>query len=307
LVDVTIYDYTQGRDEQAVLKAERGRIRSSAGGARLTLVLMDGEMHRPLPPSTASIERRYETLQFDRHVIHFNLSDAIFTRSTEENAARSTRTMPLSGLLETTDSLRANLEADYAGLLKKVESELFPEPSADSLRPDSLTASPDSSLEHPLLHPVASLDSISRQTVTTIASRNARSIQSRIQNAGRDIEWKDRRLRSYQVEIHKKFSIAVACIIFMFIGAPLGLALQRSGLATIGGVALGIFMFYWITLVQGEKLSERGFFPPWIGMWIANLLMSGVGLWLLVYVILDLGATPPLRTRLWTWLTSDTS
>jgi lipopolysaccharide export system permease protein len=42
-------------------------------------------------------------------------------------------------------------------------------------------------------------------------------------------------------------------------------------------------------------------------MWIANLLMSGVGLWLLVYVILDLGATPPLRTRLWTWLTSDTS
>jgi lipopolysaccharide export system permease protein len=59
--------------------------------------------------------------------------------------------------------------------------------------------------------------------------------------------------------------------------------------------------------VQGEKLSERGFFPPWLGMWIANVLMSGAGLWLILYVVLDLGATPPLRDRLWAWLTSDHS
>jgi lipopolysaccharide export system permease protein len=109
------------------------------------------------------------------------------------------------------------------------------------------------------------------------------------------------------VEVHKKFSIAVACLIFMIIGAPMGLALRRSGLAVVGAVALGIFIFYWVSLVQGEKLSERGFFPPWIGMWIANVLMSGVGLYLILYVVLDLGATPPLRDRLWTWLTSDTS
>jgi len=114
----------------------------------------------------------------------------------------------------------------------------------------------------------------------------------------------EQRIRSYRVEIYKKFSIALACIVFMFIGAPLGLTLRRGGLATIGAVALGIFMFYWVTLVQGEKLSERGFFPPWLGMWIANLIMSGVGIWLIVYVVLDLGATPPLRRRLWNWLTS---
>ena len=308
LIDVTIYDYTQGREEQAVMKAERGRIRSSQGGARLTLVLKDGEMHRPLPPSSHSIERRYETLEFNRHVIHFNLSDAVFRRSTEEEASRSTRTMPLPGLLETTDSLRANLESDYNDLYTKIESSLFPSPSADSSAPpDSATTLLADAPTRPRLHPLASLDSVSQRTAVTIASQKARSVQSRIENAGREIRWKDRRLRSYEVEIHKKFSIAVACIIFMVIGAPLGLALQRSGLATIGGVALGIFMFYWITLVQGEKLSERGFFPPWIGMWIANLLMSGVGFWLLVYILLDLGATPPLRTRLWKWLTSDPS
>jgi lipopolysaccharide export system permease protein len=125
-----------------------------------------------------------------------------------------------------------------------------------------------------------------------------------VEHTQRDTRWTSQRIRSYQVELYKKFSIALACFVFMFVGAPLGLALRRGGLATIGAVALGIFMFYWITLVQGEKLSERGFFPPWIGMWIANLIMSGAGIWLVIYVVLDLGATPPLRRRLWDWLRS---
>ncbi|MFO8100426.1 MAG: LptF/LptG family permease [Salinibacter sp.] len=146
-------------------------------------------------------------------------------------------------------------------------------------------------------------------TLSTLSSalRDARSLQSTLENTQRDTEWMSQRVRSYQVEIYKKLSIALACIVFMFIGAPLGLTLRRGGLATIGAVALGIFMFYWITLVQGEKLSERGFFPPWLGMWIANFIMSGVGLWLIVYVVLDLGATPPLRRRLWKWATESDS
>lgn len=311
LIDVTIYDYTQGRDKQAVLKAERGRIKSQSGGTRLTLILYDGEMHRPLPPARGSVDSRYEKLQFDRHVIHFSLSDAVFTRSEGEEGSRSTRTTPLPGLLQITDSLETDLQSDYRTLFDEATSTIFPDTSntdaygppvsADSLRTrdrDSLRAG---------VPPLAfvGLEGRPRQTVVGRSTRNARSFQSEIQNTRRDTEWKDRRLRSYRVEIHKKFSIAFACLIFMLIGAPLGLSLQRGGLATIGAVALGIFMFYWITLVQGEKLSERGFFPPWLGMWIANLIMSGAGAWLLIYVVLDLGATPRLRTRLWSWVTSD--
>ncbi|MFB6247375.1 MAG: LptF/LptG family permease [Salinibacter sp.] len=309
LRDVTIYDYTQGRERQAVLKAERGRIRSSAGGARLTLVLEDGEMHRPLPPQAGHTTARYETLQFDRHVIQFDLSDAVFRRSRAEDSERSTRTTPLSGLLRITDSLRVDLRAEYRNIYETVRTTALPDStasSADSAAADSaawtLPARPDTSQAFLAL---TGLDSSVRQRLAAQAAGQVRTVQSEIQSIQREVSWKNKRLRSYQVEIHKKFSIAVACLIFMVIGAPLGLALRRSGLATVGAVALGIFMFYWITLVQGEKLSERGFFPPWIGMWMANLIMSGIGLWLLVYVVLDLGATPPLRRRLWAWLTDD--
>jgi len=307
LVDVTIYDYTQGRQRQAVLKADRGRIRSQADGARMTLVLQNGEMHRPLPPQASRTSTRYETLRFDRHVIHFDLSDAVFTRSSEGDDTRSTRTTPLPGLLQITDSLRTDLAREYQELYDTVAKAALPDSadvdSASTRAPLPFAAYRDSTRDAYLAF--AAAESTTRQRLASQAAGTARSLQSDIQSLQRQTDWKDERLRSYQVEIHKKFSIAIACLIFMVIGAPLGLALRRRGLATIGAIALGIFMFYWITLVQGEKLSERGFFPPWIGMWIANLIMSGVGLWLLFYVVLDLGAPPPLRRRLWTWLTGE--
>jgi lipopolysaccharide export system permease protein len=310
LLNVTIYDYTEGRDQQAVIRAERGRIQSSAGGARLTLVLRNGEMHRPLSPALGSLESRYERLQFDRHVIHFNLSDVVFRRSSSDDESRSTRTTPLPGLLRRVDSLRATLEDDYTDLYETLNRDLFPDSShlaaapPDSV-PDSTQASRPPSTASTRFTALAGLSSSTQIRVTNEGFQRARSVQSRIQNAQRDTNWQGHRLRSYQVEIHKKFSIALACIIFMVIGAPLGLALRRGGLATIGVIALGIFMFYWVTLVQGEKLSERGFFPPWLGMWIANVVMSGAGVWLILYVVLDLGATPPLRDRLWAWLTTE--
>jgi lipopolysaccharide export system permease protein len=299
LINVTIYDYTQGRSRQAVIKAERGVIESHDQGARLTLLLRNGTMHRPLPPTAGTRTQRYEQLTFDRHRIQFSLSNAVFRRSEPDGRARSTRTMRTPQLLHTLDSLQAQRDTMYRTLHERVTLQLRPDasPTKPSAPPDTAAASPP-----PTYAALSGLPPSRRRVVLRRAAQTARELRSTIQRTQRDAHWTTQRIRSYQVELYKKFSIALACLVFMFVGAPLGLALRRGGLATIGAVALGIFMFYWITLVQGEKLSERGFFPPWLGMWIANLILSGAGLWLLVYVVLDLGATPRLRHRLWTWL-----
>lgn len=310
LIDVTIYDYTQGRDRQAVIKAERGHIESEANGTRLVLTLRNGQMHRPLPSRGTRDAARYETLTFDRHRIQFNLSDVVFRRSDREESGRSTRTMRTPQLIQRADSFQSNLNSQYADLNRQVRARLFP--ASEHLPPAPPAAPPDTALAPPSapLDRWMALTGLSRtRTLSALSNalQDARSLQSTLDRTTRETDWMQQRVRSYQVEIYKKFSIALACIVFMVIGAPLGLTLRRGGLATIGAVALGIFMFYWVTLVQGEKLSERGFFPPWLGMWIANLIMSGVGAWLILYVVLDLGATPPLRRRLWNWLRSSDS
>jgi len=105
-----------------------------------------------------------------------------------------------------------------------------------------------------------------------------------------------RRANRFRVEIHKKFSIAVACLVFTLIGIPLGLRVRRGGLGVVSALSIGIFMIYWISLVQGEKLADRGFLEPWVGMWAANILIGTVAVVLVAVVSMD------LRNRRWKWI-----
>ena len=309
--DITIYDYTSGERQSSVIKARRGRIETVGGGRAIVLTLEDGEMHRLQPGRAGQDGDRYERLAFRRHQLRLDLSDFIFERSGLRESYRSDRTMRTSNMINYVDSLRmviadeqADLRAATNGLtapdtLAPAEEEVIATPTAT---PKESAADSAATSAHRMA--LAGLDVLQRQRIYSLAQNEARSTQSRIENAGRVITWKAQRADQYLVEIYKKFSIATACFMFVLIGAPLGLSIRRGGLGTVGGLALGIFLFYWVTLVQGEKLADRGLLVPWVGMWIANLIMLLVGLWLVLYVSLDLRATPPLRRRLWDWLRS---
>ncbi|NQU06230.1 MAG: YjgP/YjgQ family permease [Calditrichaeota bacterium] len=90
-----------------------------------------------------------------------------------------------------------------------------------------------------------------------------------------------RKINSFLVEIHKKFSIPVACIVFILIGAPLGMMAHRGGIGVSGGISLLFFTIYWAFLVGGEKLSDRGILAPGLAMWSPNVLFALVGIWLI--------------------------
>jgi lipopolysaccharide export system permease protein len=64
-----------------------------------------------------------------------------------------------------------------------------------------------------------------------------------------------------------------------------------------GAIATGIFVFYWVTLVFGEKLADRGFIAPGVGMWIANVVTLIAAVYLIAYVSLDVQATAPVWRR----------
>jgi lipopolysaccharide export system permease protein len=132
--------------------------------------------------------------------------------------------------------------------------------------------------------------------------QSARLVRSQIDNTKRTLHWQEQRADRFAVEIHKKYSIAVACIIFVLIGGPLGLSIRRGSLGRSAIVAVAILLFYWVTLVQGEKFADRGHLEPWIGMWAANVVTGIGGLWIFLYAFLDLKATPSLTSRFRRWL-----
>jgi lipopolysaccharide export system permease protein len=95
----------------------------------------------------------------------------------------------------------------------------------------------------------------------------------------------DKEINSMEVEIQKKFSIPVACIAFVLIGAPLGSMARKGGFAT--GISLSLFFFivYWAFLIFGEQLADADTLPAFWAMWLPNFIISGAGIILIIMYI----------------------
>jgi len=87
------------------------------------------------------------------------------------------------------------------------------------------------------------------------------------------------------VEVHKKYSIPFACIVFVLVGAPLGIMARKGNLAVAGGISFGFFLLYWAALIGGEELADNQLITPFAAMWAANLLVGAGGVYLVIHSI----------------------
>jgi lipopolysaccharide export system permease protein len=101
----------------------------------------------------------------------------------------------------------------------------------------------------------------------------------------REVEQTQASVDRYRVEIEKKFAIAVACIVFVLLGAPIALRFPRGGVGLTIGVSFAVFAVYYVGLLGGEALADKGFVDPAIAMWITDLLLGAAG----IYLTLKLG------------------
>jgi len=86
----------------------------------------------------------------------------------------------------------------------------------------------------------------------------------------------------YEIEIHKKFALAAACLVFVLVGAPVALRFPRGGVGLVIGASVLIFGFYYVGLIGGETLADQLIVTPFWSMWTANLVMAAIGVVLFV-------------------------
>ena len=103
----------------------------------------------------------------------------------------------------------------------------------------------------------------------------------------------------YSVEIQKKYSLPAACLVFILIGAPLGVVSRGGGMALSVGISIGLFTIYWAFLIGGEQLADRLIISPFTAMWAANILMGAVGLILLFWVKSEQSFAASLGSIFW--------
>ncbi len=107
------------------------------------------------------------------------------------------------------------------------------------------------------------------------------TLSSTIEATRAEVDNGVRSVNLYDNQIHKLFAIAVACVIFVFLGAPIALRFPRGGVGMVLGVSLAAFAIYYIGLIAGEPLAQRGTLSPFLAMWASNIVFGVVGLFLL--------------------------
>jgi len=123
------------------------------------------------------------------------------------------------------------------------------------------------------------------------------------------IKFNNTMIAQYMVEVHKKFAIPAACLIFVLIGAPLGIMARRGGLAVGATYSVFFFIMYWVFLITGENLADKMIIPPAVAMWAGNafLIICGVILIILMtrettigfgFLKVSFGKLSPLFKRL---------
>ena len=86
--------------------------------------------------------------------------------------------------------------------------------------------------------------------------------------------------RTYLIEIHKRFALPVACLVFVFLGLPLGVTTRKGGRTSGFTISIGIILAYYILITAGEQLARDGKIFPWLGMWGPNIIFTIFSLWL---------------------------
>ena len=96
---------------------------------------------------------------------------------------------------------------------------------------------------------------------------------------------RNRRIKwTYLVEVNKKFAIPIASLVFVVIGFPFGLMVRKGGLGVGLSLSLAVFLVYYVFLIGGEEISDRGYIHPVISMWLANIIIGGLGIFLTRHV-----------------------
>jgi lipopolysaccharide export system permease protein len=252
LEGVTIIDYSKPM-MAATITAHRGIISFSTDYRKLIMDLFDGEIHQ----INNQFKNQYRVIRFQKHRMVMEAEGFNFQRHEASSQERGDREMNVQTMLQKVDSIRTLQSAIEHRLHERTGKH------AEEIL-DMKTSREPASIYNAQLNGIK-VDRFLEQTI--------RSDLFMINIYERDA-------REYLVEIHKKFAIPFACIVFVFIGAPLGIMSRRGTFGVGASLSLGFFFFYWACLKGGENLADRGFFDPWIGMWIANIVLGIIGLYL---------------------------
>ena len=274
MTDVRIFS-KGSKEAQTSIHANSG-ILSTLEDAFL-LTLFDGEIHELEHKDYTN----YRRIIFEKHIINIPAKDLLLNR--RDSTSRTDREMTVPMMTKKIRNYNNRLNVVYRRLARAYFRAI-----GDSLRPKTI--------QQGYQYIQTARNVINTDTTLTHAQlrkkeRSLRSLERQIKNEFNLISSYLKSRNKYAVELHKKFSMPFACILFVLLGAPLGVMSKRGGFAVSTSLSFGFFLVYYVLLIGGEEMADRNAIHPAIGMWTPNVVLLVVALYLTLYSVRE---RPPI-------------
>ncbi|MDR0393610.1 MAG: LptF/LptG family permease [Tannerella sp.] len=299
LKDVMIYDYSEGFNNIRVIVADSGRLKTSTDKKYLVMTLYNGESFQNMKGnnrSTASAQEavpyRRETFDAMEMLIEF---DGNFNMRGESLFQDRYVGKNIASLQHSIDSMTVRIDS-----IKEVESKaLYMQSYRKSLSRPPVKTQADGSgkAENDSLavkRNIINFDSLYRAqepvVKASLLSYSKRSIDNLLMNYGMKSETmriEEKEIRWHHTEMHRKFTLSFACLVFFFIGAPLGAIIRKGGLGAPAVISVFLFVVYYIVDNIGYKMARDGVWLPWQGMWLSSAVLLPLGVFLTYKAVND--------------------
>jgi len=250
--NITIDDQTTSNIIKTII-AKVGEITFSEETGLVEITLLDGELQE----IDINNPESFKKVEFTKHVIKIPMTEMLLMRSQSEY--RGDREKSSAALMEGVYKNRQRILERRQKLNETVNQQLSKYIYSNSKEEKTLD-----------------LLILDHQRLNRRIKTDLNLINSYKKSIDRDL-----------VEVHKKYSIPAVCVVFVLVGSPLGILARKQGWAAAAGLSIGFFLLYWAFLIGGESLADRQKISPFWGMWSPNILVGGLGIFLVLRTVHD--------------------
>lgn len=283
LYNTIIYKMDQGFDRAQIVLADSAKIEMTADKMHMKLTLWSGEQFQNLKTEDVNVFKS-ESVPYDRETFMYKQLlidfDANFNQIEANELAFLPQAKNWAALANFIDSM--NLQIDSAALASSSDYAGRALPTTKAFtRKDSLATL------RALSHVKLNFDSLVAKIPKDKMERARNRTASTLQSFSTEMTWRNEAVedqeyfvRKHEVEWHQRITLALACLLFFFVGAPLGAIIRKGGLGMPTIISVGIFILYYIINTSGMKMARDGSINMVVGMWMSTFILTPAGAYL---------------------------
>jgi lipopolysaccharide export system permease protein len=289
LYGMLIYDHSEHKGNIKVTIADSATIALAPNQKEIVFTLYNGHNYNEVVDDKEyKMKRPFETMKFDKQYVSFDISDFNMTESDGSALKGHQSMLNINQLVIAIDSLENNSNERQSSYKNSFKNRLQHLSSKDVINKNTNSKKVDIDTITTFNWPL--LDNFSEKEQTSIINMALSASKNQVDNIElniKDFERQGTNIRKHQQVLHEKFSLSIACLLFFFIGAPLGAIIRKGGLGLPIVISVVFFVIYYVITITSQRIAIAGDIPIFLGVWLSSIIILPIGIFLTIKATTD--------------------